>query len=73
MMLRNWPTSWSPMHLFWFAILPELKQIFQLRREGELPDEQQVAEFMGMGSVYRVVQRFSLTNLIGKEKKGDES
>ena len=59
--------------LFWFAIMPELRQIFQLRKDEERPDEQQVAEFMGMGSVYRVVKRFSLASLIGKEKKDDTS
>ena len=48
-------------------MLPELRQYLRLRREGELPDEQEVAEFMGMGSVYRVVQRFSLANLIWQE------
>jgi glycerol-3-phosphate acyltransferase PlsY len=56
--------------LFWFAMLPELRQYIRLRREGELPDEQEVAEFMGMGSVYRVVQRFSLVNLFGKKGNG---
>jgi glycerol-3-phosphate acyltransferase PlsY len=63
--------------LFWYAMLPELKQFFRLRREGKLPDEQQVAEFMGMGSVYQVVQRFSLVNLFKKRraapKNGEES
>lgn len=53
--------------LFWFAMLPELRQYIRLRREGELPDEQEVAEFMGMGSVYRVVQRCSLVNLFKKK------
>lgn len=56
--------------LFWFAMLPELRQYLRLRREGDLPDEQQVAEFMGMGSVYRVVQRFSLVNLFRKKEDG---
>lgn len=54
--------------LFWFAMLPELRQYVRLRREGDLPDEQQVAEFMGMGSVYRVVKRYSLANLFAKKE-----
>jgi glycerol-3-phosphate acyltransferase PlsY len=54
--------------LFWFAMLPELLQYSRLRREGKLPDEQEVAEFMGMGSVYRVVQRYSLVNLFKKKE-----
>ena len=55
--------------LFWFAMLPELRQYLHLRREGELPDEQQVAEFMGMGSVYGLVKRFSLASLIARMRK----
>jgi glycerol-3-phosphate acyltransferase PlsY len=58
--------------LFWYAMLPELRQYFRLRGEGELPDEQQVAEFMGMGSVYHVVKRFSLTNLFAKRMTDSE-
>jgi hypothetical protein len=53
--------------LFWFAMLPELRQYFRLRREGKLPDEEEVAEFMGMGKVYRVVKRYSLVNWIGRK------
>ncbi len=58
--------------LFWYAMLPELRQYFRLRKEGELPDEQQVAEFMGMGSVYRVVQRYSLSSLLRKVRARSE-
>jgi hypothetical protein len=63
--------------LFWYAMLPELKQFLRLRKEGKLPDEQQVAEFMGMGSVYQVMQRFSLVSLFKKRRaapnNGEES
>jgi glycerol-3-phosphate acyltransferase PlsY len=52
--------------LFWLAMLPELKEFFQLRKAGELPDEQEVADFMGMGSVYRFIKRFSIANLFKK-------
>jgi glycerol-3-phosphate acyltransferase PlsY len=58
--------------LFWYAMLPELKQYVRLRREGQLPDEQEVAEFMGMGSVYRVVQKYSLANLLAKQGQNSE-
>ena len=58
--------------LFWSAMLPELRQYYRLRKEGKLPDEEEVAEFMGMGRVYRVVQRFSLVRLIGKTERGPE-
>jgi glycerol-3-phosphate acyltransferase PlsY len=54
--------------LFWFAMLPELRQYFRLRREGLLPPEEEVAEFMGMGRVYRVVQRVSLVRYIQSMK-----
>lgn len=56
--------------LFWFAMLPELRQYLSLRREGDLPDEQHVAEFMGMGSVYRVVKQYSLPKLFRKKESG---
>ncbi len=57
--------------LFWFAMIPELKQFLQLKKEGEIPDEQQVAEFMGMGSVYRLVKRFSFVSLIKRKNIDD--
>jgi hypothetical protein len=55
--------------LFWFAMRPELRQYLRLRNEGELPDEQKVAEFMGMGRVYRVVQRFSPVVYLRRRRK----
>ena len=59
--------------LFWSAIWPELRQVLSLRKAEDRPDEQQLAELMGMGSVYRVVRRFSLANLVGKHKHRDET
>jgi len=56
--------------LFWLAMLPELKMYLQLRKAGELPDEQEVADFMGMGSVYRIIKRYNIKNLF--KKKSDE-
>jgi glycerol-3-phosphate acyltransferase PlsY len=52
--------------LFWYAMLPELRQVFRLGREGRLPDQQKVAEFMGMAKVYGMLQRYSLAKLIAK-------
>jgi hypothetical protein len=52
--------------LFWYAMLPELRQYFRLRNEGKLPDAQEVADFMGMGSMYEVTQRYSLPNAIAR-------
>ena len=50
--------------LFWIAMIPELRDYFRLRREGLLPDEEEVADFMGMGSAYRAIQRYSPAKLI---------
>ena len=50
--------------LFWYAMLPELRQYFRLRREGKLPDAQEVADFMGMGSMFRQARRLSLITLL---------
>ncbi len=61
--------------LFWYAISPELRQVLRLRTAEERPDEQQLAEMMGMGSVYRMLGRFSLANLLGwqEEDERDEA
>jgi glycerol-3-phosphate acyltransferase PlsY len=59
--------------LFWYAILPELRQVLRLRKDRERPDEQKIAELMGMGIVYRLVKRLRLANLIDKKKKDNES
>lgn len=58
--------------LFWYAIWPELRQVLRLRTAEERPDEQQVAAMMGMGSVYRVLERFSLASLLGKKERRDK-
>jgi glycerol-3-phosphate acyltransferase PlsY len=57
--------------LFWFAMLPELRGYFRLRGEGQLPDQQEVAEFMGMGSAYRAIQRYSPVKMIQRRIKGN--
>ena len=54
--------------LFWLAILPELRQVLGLRKDKERPDEQRIAEIMGMGRIYNLVRRFRLENLIRKKK-----
>ena len=58
--------------LFWTAMLPELRQYSRLRREGKLPDEQELAEFMGMGSMYRMTQRYNLRSLLAKLGLGQD-
>jgi hypothetical protein len=44
----------------------ELRQYFRLRREDKLPSEQELAEFMGMGSMYRVAHQFTIRSLLAK-------
>ena len=39
---------------------------FHLRKTGGLPDKEEVVEFMGMGGVYRTIQRFNGLNLFRK-------
>jgi glycerol-3-phosphate acyltransferase PlsY len=58
--------------LFWIAMIPELSEYFRLRREGLLPDEQEVADFMGMGGAYRAIQRYSPAKLMQRRAKGSE-
>jgi glycerol-3-phosphate acyltransferase PlsY len=58
--------------LFWIAMIPELREYFRLRRGGLLPDEQEVADFMGMGGAYRAIQRYSPAKLIQRRAKGSE-
>ena len=58
--------------LFWIAMIPELSEYFRLRREGLLPDEQEVADFMGMGSAYRAIQRYSPAKLIQRRANRTE-
>jgi glycerol-3-phosphate acyltransferase PlsY len=56
--------------LFWIAMIPELREYFRLRRDGLLPDEQEVADFMGMGGAYRAIQRYSPARLIQRRARG---
>lgn len=55
--------------LFWYAMLPELRQYLRLRREGKLPDAQEVAKFMGMGSLFRKTRRFSIPSLLKRGRQ----
>jgi glycerol-3-phosphate acyltransferase PlsY len=50
--------------LFWVAMLPELRQMVSFIRAGTMPDSSEVADLMGMGSVWRVVRKYSLPALI---------
>jgi glycerol-3-phosphate acyltransferase PlsY len=57
--------------IFWFAMRKEVKRFLELRKENIITDQKIVAEFMGMGSMYGLIERFSIPALLkkpGKEK-----
>ena len=49
--------------LYWTAMIPELRQALRFKSEGTLPDEQAIAELLGMGSFWEKVSPYSLRNL----------
>ena len=49
--------------LYWTAMIPELRQAVRFRTEGTLPNEQAIAEVLGMGSFWEKVSPYSLRNL----------
>ena len=49
--------------LYWTAMIPELRQAIRFKSEGTLPDEQAIAEVLGMGSFWQKVSPYSLRNL----------
>ena len=52
--------------LYWTAMIPELRQYFDLRAEDKVPDSSEVADLLGMRSMWQVVRRFSLPSLLRK-------
>jgi len=58
--------------LFFFAMRREIRQYFRLKREGKLPDPLAVAEFMGMGGMYKIAQRFNLKRLLARRSAACE-
>ena len=44
-------------------MIPELRQAVHFKSEGTLPDEQVIAELLGMGSFWQKVSPYSLRNL----------
>lgn len=52
--------------LYWIAMIPELRQYFAFRAEDKIPDSSEVADLLGMRSMWQVVRRFSLPNLLRK-------
>ncbi len=52
--------------LFWLAMRYEIRQFLELIRRKELPDQETLARLNGMGSVYRLSERFQISKLIRK-------
>ncbi|MEE4194387.1 MAG: glycerol-3-phosphate acyltransferase [Anaerolineae bacterium] len=50
--------------IFWFAMRKEIARFLELRRKKEIQDQKIVAEFMGMGSMYGFIERFSIPGII---------
>lgn len=54
--------------IFWFAMRDELRRFLELSQESKITDQKIVAEFMGMDSVYGLIERFSIPSLIKRIK-----
>jgi hypothetical protein len=54
--------------LYWTAMIPELRQYFAFRAEDKVPDSSEVADLLGMRSMWQVVRRFSVPNLLRKKR-----
>jgi glycerol-3-phosphate acyltransferase PlsY len=52
--------------LYWTAMIPELRQYFQFRAEDKIPDSAEVADLLGMRSMWQVVRRFSIPSLLAR-------
>jgi glycerol-3-phosphate acyltransferase PlsY len=50
--------------LFWVAMLPELRQMSSYITAGSMPDSSEVADLMGMRSVWQVVRKYSVPSLL---------
>lgn len=58
--------------LYWTAMIPELRQYFQFRAEDKIPDSAEVADLLGMRSMWQVVRRFSIPSLLARLRTSDE-
>jgi hypothetical protein len=54
------------------AMLLELRQYFAFKAEDKLPDSAEVDDLLGMRSMWQVVRRYSLRNLISAKDIGPE-
>lgn len=54
--------------LFWTALIPELRQVARLRSERTMPDEQTIAELLGMGSFWARVSPYSIPSILNRRR-----
>lgn len=54
--------------LFWLALVPELRQVARFRTTKTLPDEQTIADLLGMGSFWTRVSPYSIPSLLDRRR-----
>ena len=59
--------------IFWYSMRGELKRFLTLKRQNKLPDQKVVAEFMGMGSMVRLIHRYSIPTLVKRLKESSSN
>jgi glycerol-3-phosphate acyltransferase PlsY len=52
--------------LYWTAMIPELRQYFAFKAEDKIPDSAEVADLLGMRSMWQILRRFSIRHLVGR-------
>jgi glycerol-3-phosphate acyltransferase PlsY len=55
--------------LYWTAMIPELRQYFELRTRDKIPDSSEVADLLGMRSFWQAVRPYSLPSLFRKMRR----
>jgi glycerol-3-phosphate acyltransferase PlsY len=57
--------------LYWTAMIPELRQYFRIKAEGKLPDSSEVADLLGMRSMWQAVRKYSVPSLLARFRGDD--
>ena len=50
--------------LYWTAMIPELRQYFAFQSEGTLPDQAEIADLLGIRSMWVAVRKYSIPVLL---------
>lgn len=56
--------------LFWTAMIPELRQYFRLQAQDKIPDSAEVADLLGMRTMWQVARRYSIRQLLARRRRG---